>query len=163
MKRALYPGTFDPITYGHLDIIERAVKIFDRLIVTVANNIRKEPLFSTEERMEMIRETTHHMKSAVTVDKIDGLLVDYAREKNVHIIIRGLRVVTDFEYELEMALANRSLDPNFESVYLMPNIEYTFLSSTIVKEIARLGGDVKKFVPNNVEKRLKEKFRLNLP
>lgn len=157
MKTALYPGTFDPITYGHLDIIKRAIEIFDRLIVMVACNPRKGPLFSLEERLDMVRETASRWDQ-VLVDKFDGLLVDAARSRNVHTVIRGLRAVTDFEYEFQMALTNRTLDPEFESVFLMPNSEYTYLNSTVVKEIAKLGGNVSKFVPPYVEKRLKEKF-----
>ncbi|HID95690.1 MAG TPA: pantetheine-phosphate adenylyltransferase [Candidatus Latescibacteria bacterium] len=161
LRKALYPGTFDPITYGHLDIIERAMVIFDHVIVIVACNPGKTPLFSLEERLDMVRETTQHWEK-VSVDRFEGLLVDAARLKGVHAVIRGLRAVTDFEYEFQMALTNRSLDPRFESVFLMTSSEYTYLNSTIVKEIARFGGDVSRFVPPYVEGKLKEKLRTDI-
>ncbi len=157
MKAALYPGTFDPITYGHLDIIERAISIFDRLLVLVVSNPNKSFLFSVEERVDMVRRTIACW-DRVSVEAFDGLLVDEARSRNIHTIIRGLRAVTDFEYEFQMALTNRSLDPHFESVFLMPSNEYSYLSSTLVKEVARLGGDVSKFVPPYVEKKLKQVY-----
>lgn len=158
MRTALYPGTFDPITYGHIDIIQRATKVFDRLIVTVASDTgTKQATFTTQQRVEMI-EACAKQWHMVTVSSFKGLLVDYARACNVHTVIRGLRAVTDFEYEFQMALTNRSLDPDFECVYLMPSKDYTYLSSTMVKEIARLGGDVNAFVPPNVAEKLRERF-----
>ena len=158
MRTALYPGSFDPITWGHLDIIARAVKLFDRLIITVASDAGgKQPTFTVEERVEMIEACAGEW-AQVTVTSFAGLLVDYARECNVHTVIRGLRAVMDFEYEFQMALTNRSLDPDFECVYLMPSKEYTYLSSAVVKEIARLGGDVTLFVPPYVEQKLKDRF-----
>ena len=160
MRTALYPGSFDPITHGHLDIIQRAAKLFDQLIVTVAGDAgAKQPTFSVEERVEMIRASAKAWPQ-VTVTSFSGLLVDYARARNVHTVIRGLRAVTDFEYEFQMALTNRSLDPDFECVYLMPSKEYTYLSSTVVKDIARLGGNVSLFVPTVVERKLKERYAL---
>ncbi|RKY68602.1 MAG: pantetheine-phosphate adenylyltransferase [Candidatus Latescibacterota bacterium] len=157
MKQALYPGTFDPITYGHLDIIERAIAIFDHLFVLVVSNPNKPFLFSVEERVDMVINSVACW-DRVSVEPFDGLLVDEARSRNIHTIIRGLRAVTDFEYEFQMALTNRSLDPHFESVFLMPSNEYSYLSSTLVREVARLGGDVSKFVPPYVQKKLKEVY-----
>lgn len=158
VRAALYPGTFDPITYGHLDIIERAIKLFDRLVVAVGFNLKKEPLFSLEERIAMIHEATS-LWSQVEVDCFGGLLVDYARTKRIHTVVRGLRAVTDFEFEFQMALTNRSLDPEFESVFLMTSNEHTYLSSTLVREVASFGGDVSRFVPPHVERKLKERLR----
>lgn len=155
MKEALYPGTFDPITYGHLDIMERAISIFDRLVVLVVSSPPKSFLFSVEQRVDMVKQTTAHWDK-VSVESFDGLLVDEARRRNIHTVVRGLRAMTDFEYEFQMALTNRSLDRSFESVFFMTNNEYSYLNSTLVKEITRLGGDVSKFVPPYVEKKLKE-------
>lgn len=160
MKAALYPGTFDPITNGHLDIIERALSIVDRLVVLVVCNPPKSSLFSVEQRMDMVKQTVAHW-NRISVESFDGLLVDEARKRNIHTVIRGLRALTDFEYEFQMALTNRSLDPNFESVFLMTNNEYSYLSSTLAKDIARLGGDVSKFVPSYVEKKLTEAYGRN--
>ncbi len=157
MAKALYPGTFDPITYGHLDVIKRAIGIFDQVIVSVALSARKRPLFSVNERVDMIEQTTQKWDQ-VSVDIFDTLLVDYAKEKGVEIIIRGLRVVTEFEYEFQMALINRKLYPKFESIFLMPSAEYTYLSSMVVREVAEFGGDVSNFVPPYIESKLKEKF-----
>jgi len=142
-----------------MDIMERAIKVFDRLIVTVARDVgSKEPTFTVEERVEMIEACAKQWEE-VTVGSFAGLLVDCARACGVHTVIRGLRAVTDFEYEFQMALTNRSLDPDFECIYLMPSKDYTYLSSTMVKEIARLGGDISPFVPPLVEGKLREKFR----
>lgn len=156
MKIAIYPGTFDPITNGHLDILERAVKLFDRVIITVAKNPSKQPLFNQEERCAMIRSAVKQYKN-VEVDTFDGLLVEYARKKKATSLVRGLRAISDFEYELQMALMNRKLDSTLETVFLMPNEKYTYLNSSIIREIARLGGDVRDFVPEAVLKALTKK------
>jgi len=158
-KTALYPGTFDPLTNGHLDLIKRALSIFNQLTVAVANNLQKAPLFSTEERVEMIKEVTRDLP-AVRVVAFDGLLIEYAQSQQVSAIIRGLRVVSDFEYELQIAAVNRKLSPQIETVFMVPNAEYAYLSSSIVKEVAGLGGCIQGFVPTLVEERLREKFKL---
>jgi len=157
-QKAIYAGTFDPITRGHLDVIERAVRIFPELIVTVADNPGKKPLFSTAERIALVRETAIGL-SGVTVESFDGLLVDYAHAKGVGVIIRGLRLLSDFEYEFQMALTNRRLAPDVETLFLMPKQDYSYLSSTNVKQVAKLGGDVSEFVPECVEKALRVKFQ----
>ena len=153
---AVYPGSFDPITNGHLDLIERGSKIFDELIVAVLRNPEKDPLFTIEERMEMLREATQHCPN-VSVDSFRGLLVDYAVRKQVRVIMRGIRAVSDFENEMTMALMNRKLDQNLETVFMMPAVAYTFLSSRLVREIVRFGGDVRGLVPPLVEARLRAK------
>lgn len=158
MKIAIYPGTFDPITNGHLDIVDRAVKLFDRVIVTIARNLEKKPMFTEEERLDMIREAVKQYKN-VEVDSFDGLLVQYARTKQASAIVRGLRAISDFEFETQMALMNRKLDSNVETVFLMPNEKYTYLNSSIVREIARLHGDVTEFVPPIVRLSLERKLR----
>jgi len=158
MKIAIYPGTFDPITNGHFDIIERAVKLFDTVIVTIARNSAKNPLFSDKERLELIRETVKGFKQ-VEVDSFDGLLVDYAKKRNASVVLRGLRAISDFEYEFQLALTNRKLNDSFETVFLMPSERYTYLNSTIVREIARLGGDISDFVPPVVKKAFDKKFK----
>ncbi len=158
MKIAIYPGTFDPITNGHLDIIERAVKMFDKVIVTIARNSSKNPLFSDKERVELIREAVKEWKQ-VEVDSFEGLLVDYARKRNAAVVLRGLRAISDFEYEFQLALTNRKLNDSVETVFLMPSEKYTYLNSTIVREIARLGGDVSEFVPPVVKKAFEKKFK----
>ncbi len=155
---AIYPGTFDPLTNGHLDVIKRAGRMFDHLIVAVAHNERKQPLFSVEQRMAMIRQAVKGMPG-VTVDSFDGLLVAYAKRKKVHAVIRGLRVISDFEYEFQMALMNRKLSPAMETVFLMPSEQYTYLNSGLVREIARLGGNISGLVPGHVAKQLKAKFQ----
>jgi pantetheine-phosphate adenylyltransferase len=157
MKIAIYPGTFDPITNGHLDILERAMKLFDRVIVTIARNSAKQPLFTEEERIAMIKEAVRSYKQ-VEVDSFDGLLVDYARKKQATAIVRGLRAISDFEYELQMALMNRRLNHDMVTVFLMPNEKYTYLNSSIVREIAKHQGNVKDFVPPHVYRKLKEKM-----
>lgn len=156
MKVAICPGTFDPITNGHLDLIERGLGIFDEVIVAAAMKPKKEPLFTIEERLRMIRESVKNLKH-VKVEAFDGLLVDYANSRSCIAIVRGLRAISDFEYELQMALMNRRLDVNIETVFMMPSEEYSFLSSTIVKEVASLGASVKGLVPEVVEIALREK------
>ncbi|MGI9089039.1 MAG: pantetheine-phosphate adenylyltransferase [Chthoniobacterales bacterium] len=149
MRRAIYPGSFDPVTNGHLDVIERARKLFDEVIVAVAHNDQKQPLFSLEERLEMLRETVNGA-DGVKIAPLAGLLVDFAVKQEASAVVRGLRAVSDFEFEFQMALMNRKLEARVETIFLMPKEEYTYLSSRIVKEIARLGGDIAKFVPAHV-------------
>jgi len=153
---AICPGSFDPITNGHLDLIERGSKIFDELIVAVLCNPEKDPLFNVEERVEMLNEVTQHC-SNVSVDTFDGLLVDYAVRNRARVILRGVRAISDFENELQMALMNRKLDPNLETVFMMPAVAYSFLSSHLVREVCKLGGDVRSLVPPLVEARLRAK------
>jgi pantetheine-phosphate adenylyltransferase len=150
---AIYPGTFDPITYGHIDVVERATELFARVIVLVARNSTKRPLFSDDERVAMVRGVFRGNRR-VSVDGFDGLLVEYARRRKARAIIRGLRAVSDFEYEFQMALTNRKLAPTIDTVFLVPRAEYTYLNSSIVREVARLGGDVADFVPPAVRKKL---------
>ncbi|MBI4654791.1 MAG: pantetheine-phosphate adenylyltransferase [Nitrospirae bacterium] len=156
-KIAIYPGTFDPITNGHIDLIQRTLKIFDEVIIAVAPTPRKQPLFTLDERIQLIKQSIKNLKGA-KVESFDGLLVDYVKKEKGVAIVRGLRAISDFEYELQMALMNRHLDTNIEAVFMMPSEEYTFLSSTMVKEVASFGGSVKGFVPDVVEKALREKF-----
>jgi pantetheine-phosphate adenylyltransferase len=158
MKIAIYPGSFDPVTNGHLDILERALKLFDKVIITVALNTTKNPFFTEEERIMLLRQVTKRYKN-VEVDSFQGLLVDYVRQRKAIAVVRGLRAMTDFEYELQMALMNRKLDEKMETIFLMPTEKYTYLSSNVVREIARLGGDVSKFVPTVVLKELRKKNR----
>jgi pantetheine-phosphate adenylyltransferase len=146
MRRAIYPGSFDPVTNGHLDVIERARKLFDEVVVAVAHNDQKQPLFTLEERLDFLGQVTASL-AGVKVAPLDGLLVEFAVQQNAHAVVRGLRAVSDFEFEFQMALMNRKLEATVETIFLMPKEEYTYLSSRIVKEIARLGGDVGKFVP----------------
>jgi pantetheine-phosphate adenylyltransferase len=154
---AVCPGSFDPITNGHLDIIERAAKIFDEVYVSVLNNSTKVPLFSVAERMELIKKVTNHL-SNVKVDSFDGLLVDYAKSVNANCLIRGLRAVSDFEYEMQNASMNRVLSDDVETFFIMTNNQYSFLSSSIVKEVAKYGGDISEIVPPEVAKELKHKY-----
>jgi pantetheine-phosphate adenylyltransferase len=154
---ALYPGTFDPITLGPVDIIERAVKLFDNLIVAVADNRDKTPLFTVAERIELIKESIGDAKN-VTVTSFDGLTAKFAKEEGAKAIIRGLRAVSDFEFEFQMALMNRKIEPEVEAVYLMPNDKYSYISSSLVKDIAQRGGDISCFVPKVVKKALLERF-----
>lgn len=156
-KIAIYPGTFDPFTNGHLDLVTRSLQTFDELIIGVAPSIKKKPLFTTEERLDMIRKSVSKYKR-VSIEVFDGLLVEFVKSRKGTVIIRGLRAVSDFEYELQMALMNRRLNPKIETVFMMPNEEYTFLTATIVKEIASLGGPVERLVPPPVEKALKNKY-----
>jgi pantetheine-phosphate adenylyltransferase len=157
MRRAIYPGSFDPITNGHLDVIERASKLFDEVIVAVADNVEKQPLFTLEERLALLR-TTIGAHAAVRIGQFDGLLVDFAVAEKANAVIRGLRAVSDFEFEFQMALMNRKLQGTVETIFLMPKEDYTYLSSRLVKEIARLGGDVSKFVPGEVALALRRKY-----
>ncbi len=156
-RKALYPGSFDPITNGHLDIIVRALEIFDRLVIGVGVNIDKKPSFSTEERLEMIKETTRELER-VDVVAYSGLTAKFAEQIGAVALIRGLRAVSDFEYEFQMTLANRQLFPKGETVFLMPSLANVYLNSSMVKDIARLGGDIKHFVPESVAKKLMEKL-----
>jgi len=155
---AIYPGSFDPITYGHLDLIKRATQIFDEVIVAVAKTSPKKPLFSLNDRLGMINEVTKGMKG-ISVESFDGLVVEYARRHKVRVIIRGLRMISDFEYEFQMALTNRRLAEDVETVFLMPSEGYSFLSSTLLKEAASLGADISSFVPVFIEKKLKGKLK----
>jgi pantetheine-phosphate adenylyltransferase len=157
MKRAIYPGSFDPVTNGHLDVVERARKLFDEVIVAVAQNDEKQALFSLEERLDMLKQTVGRFDN-VRVAQFDGLLVEFARAEQAAAVIRGLRAVSDFEFEFQMALMNRKLEGSVETLFLMPKEEYTYLSSRLVKEIARLGGDVSKFVPGVVAAALGRRF-----
>ena len=157
MRRAIYPGSFDPVTNGHLDVIERGRKLFDEVIVAVAGNDEKQPFFSLEERLDLLQQTAGKIENVRTAE-FSGLLVEFAKAQQAGAVIRGLRAVSDFEFEFQMALMNRKLDPGVETIFLMPKEEYTYLSSRIVKEIARLGGDVSRFVPSCVAKALSRKF-----
>ena len=156
-KIAVYAGSFDPVTYGHIDIIKRASKIFDHIIVAVEHNTEKEPLFDVRERVSMIKTVTRNMPN-VRIDDFTGLAVDYVSKSKANVLIRGLRMVSDFEYEFQMALTNRKLNEKIETIFLMPNEAYSYLSSTLIKEAASLGADVKNFVPGFIEKRMKEKL-----
>ncbi|MFY9731792.1 MAG: pantetheine-phosphate adenylyltransferase [Candidatus Acidiferrales bacterium] len=154
---AIYPGTFDPVTNGHLDLISRAAAIFDRLIVGISQNLEKDPLFAVKERVEMLEAVTFEWKN-VEVEVFDGLLMDYARAKNARVILRGIRAVSDYEYELQMAMMNRKIEPQIETVFMLPAVAYSFLSSRLVRELARLGAPVvKDLVPALVEERLRAK------
>jgi pantetheine-phosphate adenylyltransferase len=159
-KLAIYPGTFDPITNGHLDIIERATSLFHSVIVAVTTNPAKSPLFSVDERIEMIRTCSANLGN-VSVESFDGLLMNYAVSRNADVIVRGLRAISDFEYEFQMALVNRKLAEKIVTVFLMPHEKYTYLNSTIVKEVARFHGDVSSFVPKPVNTILINKFKTN--
>jgi pantetheine-phosphate adenylyltransferase len=153
---AIYPGSFDPVTNGHLDLIERASRLFDRLIVALLTNPEKDPLFSLDERVEMLREVVAHLPN-VEVETFDGLLVDYARRRGARVLLRGIRAVSDYEYELQMALMNRTLAPDIETVFMLPAEAYSYLSSRLVKEVARLGGSIKELVPAAVHERIRSK------
>ena len=157
MKTAIYPGSFDPVTLGHYDIIERSSKIFDKLIVGVLNNSAKSPLFSVEERVRMLKEVTKDLGN-VKVVPFDGLLVEFARQQKARLVIRGLRAITDFEYEIQMSQTNHKLEPEVETMFLTTNLKYSYLSSTIVREVAAFGGDISQFVPETVAKSIKEKM-----
>jgi len=159
MKRtAIYPGSFDPLTNGHLDVIQRAEKLFDHVIVAVAENESKQPLFTLTERVALVKQAVTKLPNVQT-DSFSTLLVEYVAAQKAQAIVRGLRAVSDFEFEFQLALMNRKLDENIETIFMMPKDTYTFLSSRIVKEIARLGGDVRSFVPPNVQIALKKKLK----
>lgn len=158
MKVAVYPGSFDPVTNGHLDVIERALKIFDRIVIAVGENPRKKTLFSVQERVDMLKKATKKIKN-VQVEHFNGLLVSYARKKNASAIVRGLRAVSDFENELQLALMNRKMDSRIETVFIMTRGMYCYLSASIVKEAACLGGSLKGMVPPIVQKKLKKKYK----
>ena len=157
MLRAIYPGSFDPVTYGHCDIIQRSCKIVDELIVGVLNNKAKMPLFSVEERVKMLKEVTKDIPN-VTVTSFEGLTIDFADAMDAHIIVRGLRAITDFEYELQMSQTNHKLEPKVETMFLTTSIQYSYLSSTTVREIAAFGGDLSQFVPEAVAAALRKKM-----
>lgn len=155
---AVYPGTFDPVTYGHIDIIKRAAKLYDKVIVAVARNEEKSPLFSVEERVSMLKDSLKTLKNVI-VDDFDGLVVSYVKSKGSHVMIRGLRMISDFEYEFQMALTNRKLSGEIETIFMMPNESYSYVSSKLLKEAASLGADVKNFIPKKVQTALKRKLR----
>ncbi len=157
MRKAIYPGTFDPVTYGHLDLIKRGSKIFDELIVAVSHNPLKKPLFTIKERTNMVSKYVKDIPN-VKVDCFEGMLVDYVREMQINVILRGIRTVSDFEYEFQMALTNRVLKSDIETVFVMTSQEYSFLNSSLIKEAVSLGGDVSMFVPSEVGKLLQQKF-----
>jgi pantetheine-phosphate adenylyltransferase len=158
MRTAIYPGSFDPLTNGHLDVLQRATKLFDRVIVAIAKNESKSPLFTIHERLGLVKNAIGHLPNA-EADTFGGLLVEYAVKQKAQAIVRGLRAVSDFEFEFQLALMNRNLNEKIETIFMMPKDTYTFISSRIVKEIARLGGDVSPFVPKHVESALKKKFK----
>ena len=155
---AVYAGTFDPVTYGHIDLIERGRRIFDKLILAVAQSNEKGPVFTLGERVEILKEVVKDMPG-VEVDQFSGLLVDYMRGRGVRVVLRGLRAISDFEYEFQIALTNRKLNEEIETIFMMPKQDYSYISSRILKEIVRLGGDVRMFVPPLVQKKLEEKLR----
>lgn len=157
MRRAIYPGSFDPVTYGHIDIIERSSKMVDRLIVAVLNNSSKNSLFSVDERVNMLKDVTKHLNN-VEIRYFGGLLIDFARECDAAIIVRGLRAITDFEYELQMAQTNRIMAPDIDTIFLTTDLRYAYLSSSTVKEVAMFGGDISAFVAPVVVQRVKEKL-----
>ncbi|MCR5268323.1 MAG: pantetheine-phosphate adenylyltransferase [Lachnospiraceae bacterium] len=158
MKKAIYPGSFDPVTYGHLDIIQRASSIFDEITVSVLNNQGKRPLFSIEERVNILKEVTKDLNN-VRIDSFDGLLVDHAIKSGADVVIRGLRAITDFEYELQLAQTNRKLSEKVDTVFLTTSLDYAYLSSSTVKEVASYGGDISKFVPQIVADKVYAKFQ----
>lgn len=160
MRRAIYPGSFDPVTNGHLDIIERGCKLFDEIIISILVNPEKQPFFTVEERQEMLSDVLariNHGRCKLRVDSFSGLLVQYAVEQQADVIVRGIRAISDYEYELQMALMNRRLEPGIETVFMMPAESYSYVSSRLVKEVFQLGGTVEGLVPPLIEKRMKEK------
>jgi pantetheine-phosphate adenylyltransferase len=159
-QRAIYPGSFDPVTYGHIDLIKRAQEIFSEVIVAVAHNPHKQPLFSVKERVRILKVATSGMKG-VEVSDFNGLVVDYARKQKIKVLIRGVRMISDFEYEFQMALTNRKIAPDIETIFLMPHESYSYLSSRLLKEAASLGADLSSFVPDFIEKALKRKLYRN--
>ena len=158
MLRAIYPGSFDPVTFGHIDIIERAARISDELIVGVLQNKAKTPLFSVEERVIILREVTKHLKN-VKIIPFEGLLIEFAKQMDAKVIVRGLRAITDFEYELQMSQTNRKLNSDVETLFLTTSLDYSYLSSTTVKEVASFGGDITQFVPEFVAKEVTKKIK----
>jgi len=158
MKTAIYPGSFDPITNGHVDIVERAAKLFDKIIIAVGKNMEKDSIFSTKERVALVKDAVKHLKN-VTVDSFDGLMLDYAKKAKANVIVRGLRAVSDFDYEFQMALMNRKLNKNIETVFIMTSEKYVFLSASLVKELAEFNGDISALVPKKAEQKLKAYFR----
>lgn len=158
MSTAIYPGSFDPVTYGHLDIIKRSSRMFDQVIIGVLINKSKKPLFSAEERVNMIAEVTKDLKN-VSVVAFDGLLVEFAKQMNANIVVRGLRAISDFEYELQIAQTNHALEPEVDTVFLTTNVQYSYVSSTTVREIGSFGGDISDFVPSYVKNKVEEKFK----
>jgi pantetheine-phosphate adenylyltransferase len=158
MRTAIYPGSFDPLTDGHLDLVKRATKLFDHVVVAIARSESKQPLFSLEERLELVRQAVGHINN-VSVDTFDGLLVSYVQKRGGQAVIRGLRAISDFEFEFQLALMNRKLDEHVETIFMMPKEAYTFLSSRLIKEISRLGGDVSMFVPPHVQAALLRKIK----
>lgn len=158
MRIAVYPGSFDPVTNGHIDVIERASRIFDKVIIAVGDNPEKKPLFTTQERVEMIKDATKSLKN-IEVEGFKGLLIDYIRKKGSKIIVRGLRAVSDFEFEFQRALLNRKINGDVETIFIMTKEDYVYLNSSIIKEMAMFHGSVKKLVPAIVEKKLREKYR----
>lgn len=154
----IYPGSFDPVTYGHLDIIKRASRKFDKIVVTVLNNPSKKPLFNVDERVELLKIATKDLDNVI-IDSFTGLLIDYAKDKDISMIIKGLRAVSDFEYEFQMALTNTLLDENIETFFLMTSNKYSFVSSSVVKEVAKFNGDISKLVPDIVEKAVIKKMK----
>ena len=160
MRTAVYPGSFDPVTSGHIDIITRASKVYDKIIVVVSKNSSKKPLFTVEERMDFIKRSTAHLAN-VEIDCSDGLLVDYVKKSGSNVIIKGLRAVSDFEYEFQMALANKKIEPKIETLFMMTDAKYSYLSSSIVKEMASLGADFTDLVPGVIINDIKNKFRNN--
>ncbi|MBI4372111.1 MAG: pantetheine-phosphate adenylyltransferase [Candidatus Omnitrophica bacterium] len=157
-RRALYPGSFDPVTYGHIDLIDRARQLFDSVYIAVAINNEKQPLLSAEERLSLLKRAVGH-KKGIVIGTFDGLIVDYARLKKIKTIIRGLRATSDFDYEFQMALTNRSLADDIDTMFLMPSEKHFYISSKLIKEIARMKGDVSRFVPSFVAETLKQQFR----
>ncbi len=158
-KIAIYPGTFDPITNGHIDIVDRALDIFDKVIITIAINAEKNPLFTLEERISFIRECFHDKKSRVTVEYTDGLIVEYAYKKKAQAIVRGLRAVSDFDYEFQLALMNRKMQREVDTIFLMAGFRWIYISSSIIKDAARHGGDIHDLVPQHVKQALLKKFK----
>jgi len=160
-QKAIYPGTFDPVTYGHIDLIKRAQEIFSEVIVAVAHNPQKKPLFGVKERVDMLKKSTADLRGIV-IDDFQGLVIDYARKHKAGVLIRGLRMMSDFEYEFQMALTNRKLNSQIETIFLMPHESYSYISSKLIKETASLGADLSSFLPDFVEKALKKKLRKEL-